>query len=222
MKKLLLATTAVLLAAPALAADLPRRSGAVAPAPMMVAMNWTGFYAGLNVGYASAEELGVAPGPTAELKGFTIGARLGYDWQIGPSFVVGALLDLDAGFIDDTIAPGIKAKSQFVGSLNLRAGFLMTPATLLYVTGGYTYADVKISGIAIPGLPDSASGFNVGAGIEHRFNRNWSVFAEYRYNALRLSDRIVPLANARDVDAHTFKLGVNYRFGSAGPVVARY
>ena len=225
MKKILLATTAVLLAAPALAADLPRRSAAVAPAPMMVAMNWTGFYVGLNVGYVSPEELGTAPA-AIQLDGFTIGARLGYDWQVGQNWVVGALVDLDAGFGKDTVF-GATVKTPFLASLNLRVGYLITPATLLYATGGYTYADIKISApFALPaGLPGSADGFNIGAGIEHRFNNNWSVFGEYRYNMLRMNNPLGVFAgpDIRDVDAHSFKLGVNYRFGSASrPVVARY
>lgn len=227
MKKILLATTAVLLAAPALAADLPRRSAAVAPAPMFVqSMNWTGFYVGLNVGYVSPEELGTAPN-TVQADGFTIGARLGYDWQVGQNWVIGALVDLDAGFGKDTVF-GATAKIPFLASLNLRVGYLITPATLLYATGGYTYADIKISApfpLAGLGLPGSADGFNIGAGIEHRFNSNWSVFGEYRYNSLRLDNSlgVFPGAPIRDIDAHSFKVGVNYRFGGASrPVVARY
>ncbi|MBX9760904.1 MAG: porin family protein [Beijerinckiaceae bacterium] len=226
MKKLLLATTAILLAAPAFAADLPRRSAAVAPAPMFVqSMNWTGFYVGLNVGYVAAEELGVAPA-TVQASGLTLGARVGYDWQVGQSWVIGAFVDLDAGFAKETVF-GVEVKTPLLASINLRAGYLIAPSTLLYVTGGYTYADIKLSApFALPvGLPGSADGYNIGAGIEHRFNNNWSVFGEYRYTALRLNNPlgVFPGPDVRDVDANVFKVGVNYRFGGASrPVVARY
>lgn len=229
MKKLLLATTAVLLAAPALAADLPRRSPAVAPAPVFAsAMNWTGFYVGLNAGYVSVKELGDNV-TNIQPEGFTVGARLGYDWQVGGSWVVGVMGDIDAGFVKDnlSIAAAVEAKLPLLASLNLRVGYLLTPATLLYATGGFTYADVKVSGAPIAGVvgvPSQATGWNVGLGVEHRFNQNWSVFGEYRYTQLRL-DAIPVAVNTlgRDADAHVFKIGVNYRFGGASrPVVARY
>jgi outer membrane immunogenic protein len=227
MKKLLLATTAILLAAPALAADLPRRSAAVAPAPMMVAMNWTGFYLGVNVGYVAAEEIGVAP-LSAELNGFTVGGRIGYDMQLSPNWVIGAFADVDAGFAKDTVAVGgarVTAKLPLMANLNLRVGYLISPATLLYVTGGYSYADVSLSAnFVLPaGLPGSADGWNIGAGLEHRFTQNWSAFIEARYLDMKY-DRIVFLAgNPSDANAWQVKVGVNYRFGgSAGPVVARY
>jgi outer membrane immunogenic protein len=223
MKKLLLATTAIVLAAPALAADLPRRSAAVAPAPVMVAMNWTGFYVGLNVGYVASEELGTAP-LSVELSGFTVGARLGYDWQVGSNFVIGAFADVDAAFADDRVF-GVRIKTPLIANINLRAGFLMTPATLIYLTGGYSYADVKITApFVLPaGLPGSADGWNIGLGIEHRFNQNWSAFVEARYLDMGFA-RIPFLAGApSDANAFQVKVGVNYRFGGAGrPVVARY
>lgn len=227
MKKLLLATTAVLLAAPAFAADLPRRSPAIAPAPVFVqAGDWTGFYVGLNVGYFAAKELGDA---TANIKpdGFTVGARVGYDWQVGGSWVVGILGDIDASFAKDDISTNnMELKIPLIASANLRVGYLITPATLLYATGGFTYADINttLSALVPAGTPDSAMGWNVGAGIEHRLTQNWSVFGEYRYTSLRLSDPVVAFPSiGRDADAHVFKLGVNYRFGgSSRPVVARY
>lgn len=223
MKKLLLATTAILLAAPALAADLPRRSAAVAPAPVMVAMNWTGFYLGVNVGYIAAEEIGTAP-LSFQNSAFTVGARLGYDFQVSPNWVIGAFADIDAGFGDDT-AFFVKLKTPFFANVNLRVGYLVSPATLLYVTGGYSYADVKLSApFVLPaGLPGSADGWNIGAGLEHRFNYNWSAFIEARYVDLSF-DRIPFLAGAPDnVNAFQVKVGVNYRFGGpSGPVVARY
>ncbi len=223
MKNLLLATTAILLAAPALAADLPLRSAAMAPAPMMVAMNWTGFYLGVNVGYVAAEELGVAPF-SVEVDGFTVGARIGYDMQLSPNWVIGAFADIDASFAKDTVF-GVRVKAPIMANINLRVGYLISPATLLYVTGGYSYADLSIKAPfpLPPGLPGSADGWNLGAGIEHRFTRNWSAFVEARHVEMNYN-RIVILPGAPD-HAHAWqvKVGVNYRFGgSAGPVVARY
>ena len=55
MKKLLLgvAASATLIAAPALAADMPLK----APAPAaVVAYNWTGLYIGANAGWVSENE----------------------------------------------------------------------------------------------------------------------------------------------------------------------
>jgi outer membrane immunogenic protein len=223
MKKLLLASTAVLLAAPALAADLPRRSAAVAPAPVMVVMNWTGFYLGANVGYIAGEEIGNGVN-TLQNSAFTIGARIGYDFQVSSNWVIGAFADLDAGFGDDTVF-GVKVETPFFANVNLRLGYLVGPATLLYVTGGYSYADIKLkAGFPLPaGLPGSADGWNVGAGIEHRFTYNWSAFIEARYVDLSF-DRIPFLAAAPDsANAFQVKVGVNYRFGGpSGPVVARY
>lgn len=51
MRKFLLASAAAItLSTGALAADLPIRGPALAPAPVFVAMNWTGFYVGAQVG----------------------------------------------------------------------------------------------------------------------------------------------------------------------------
>lgn len=223
MKKLLLATTAILLAAPALAADLPRRSAAVAPAPMMVAMNWTGFYLGVNVGYVGADAVRLGA-VGVDLDGFTVGGRVGYDMQLSSSWVIGAFVDVDASFAKDTVF-GVRVKTPLLANLNLRVGYLISPATLLYVTGGYSYADLSIKAPfpLPPGLPGSADGWNLGAGIEHRFTRNWSAFVEARHVEMNYN-RIVILPGAPD-HAHAWqvKVGVNYRFGgSAGPVVARY
>jgi outer membrane immunogenic protein len=55
MRKFVLsAFAASLMAGTALAADLPVRGPAPAPmpAPVFVAMNWSGFYVGVNAGYA--------------------------------------------------------------------------------------------------------------------------------------------------------------------------
>ena len=184
------------------AADLPRRSAAVAPAPVVAPVfTWTGFYAGLNAGFITAKDQGVND------SSFTVGARFGFDYQVG-SLVVGVLADADYSGLD---VNGLE--SRFVGQVNARVGFLAQPSLLLYATGGYSYVDINAAGVSY------ANGWNVGAGVEYRINANWSTFVEYRYHDLRTEGTLA----SRDVDAHTVKVGVNYRFGSAAaPVVARY
>jgi outer membrane immunogenic protein len=117
MKKLLAATAiAAFLPVGAMAADLPRRSAAVAPAPVFVAPPmWTGFYVGLNAGYAfdastSARTVGtpafltltpnLAPSSlSVGNDGFVGGAQIGYNWQAG-SIVFG--LETDIQYIDSS------------------------------------------------------------------------------------------------------------------------
>ncbi len=75
MKKFLIAAGVLgLMAAPAVAADMPRKA---APAPMyapLPVMTWAGFYAGVNAGYGWA---------SGGLDGFVGGGQLGYNWQSG-------------------------------------------------------------------------------------------------------------------------------------------
>jgi opacity protein-like surface antigen len=55
-KKILAASALSLLPTLALAADLPRRSMAMAPSPVAAPLfTWTGFYAGANAGYGWGE-----------------------------------------------------------------------------------------------------------------------------------------------------------------------
>jgi outer membrane immunogenic protein len=95
------------------AADLPRRSAPIAPAPYFApapVFNWTGFYAGVNagVGFRSAPATSVSyagftapapgtayPGSAGSSAGFTGGAQLGYNWQFQNNLVVGLEGDLE-------------------------------------------------------------------------------------------------------------------------------
>lgn len=118
MKKLFAATAlGAFLPVSAMAADLPRRSAAMAPAPVFVAPPmWTGFYVGLNAGYAfdastSANTIGtpafltLVPGALVPSSlsvggdGFIGGAQAGYNWQAG-SMVFG--LETDIQYIDSS------------------------------------------------------------------------------------------------------------------------
>jgi hypothetical protein len=82
-------------------------------------------------------------------------------------------------------------------------------------------------------FPDAQHGWMVGVGVEYAFTPNWSVKAEYNYLDLgtrRETLQPVP-ANCPGCGPFQYdirqrmdlvKIGVNYRFGWAGPVVAKY
>src|SRR3712207_6646850 len=149
MKNILLSSAAFLgLTVGAMAADLPSR---VAPAPVAAVpvFTWTGFYVGVQAGYAwssTSTAFTGAGGVTAgelEGEGFVGGAHVGYNYQIG-SFVVGLEADLegvgsDDDFVGVRFSDGstLRAESDvsLQGSLRTRLGVAFDRA-LIYATGG--------------------------------------------------------------------------------------
>ncbi|WP_018043462.1 outer membrane beta-barrel protein [Methylobacterium sp. 88A] len=118
MKRLLLATTVLAgLTAVASAADLPRRAAPPVFVPVPV-FTWTGFYAGINAGYAfDAGKEGpnafTVPGAFTESRvpqvatfrkdsqdGFTGGAQIGYNYQFTPGSGVVVGIEADAQYLD--------------------------------------------------------------------------------------------------------------------------
>jgi outer membrane immunogenic protein len=217
---------------PALAADmvLPVKAPVMAP----VVYNWTGFYAGVNVGYSwgrdpydiagattnrtrifrafglPAETLisdVTAAGPgflaagTANIDGFVGGGQIGYNWQTG-AWVWGLETDiqwtgqkgstqfcLTIGCPLGSFVADADYKLRWFGTLRARAGVLVDPRVLLYVTGGLAYGEVQAdyaSGIlGFPlGLVSTSTvkaGWTIGGGIEGALSNNWTVKAEYLY-----------------------------------------
>ncbi|MCB1476539.1 MAG: porin family protein [Rhodobiaceae bacterium] len=210
MKKLLLTTSAImLLAAPAIAADMPRP--APAPAPMESYSTpaptvWQGFYAGLNAGgvfvtdgYATDINGYNTAGETVALgdsNGFIGGAQIGYNWQGAGNLVWGIegdiqYLDYSAAGVSPTIGDTFyAADADMLATLRARLG-VATGFGLIYATGGLAYSDLEYSvtdtSTAAPGTGTiSASakpdwGWTVGGGAEFMLNNNWSVKAEYLY-----------------------------------------
>jgi outer membrane immunogenic protein len=118
-----------------------------------------------------------------------------------------------------------------------RIGYAFAPAWLVYVTGGgaatsakLTIADAAI-GVAPLSQSDTRWGWTVGAGVEWGFSGNWSLKLEYLHADFGNSNYFTPdintgvivvlSQNARLTD-DMVRVGVNYRFNWAGPVVARY
>jgi outer membrane immunogenic protein len=129
-----------------------------------------------------------------------------------------------------------------------RVGLLATPDLLLYGTGGLAVGEVKYStqtsttaqvfgpgsqgttpsgaAVTVAGTPLSESqtrvGWTLGAGLEKKFDRNWSAKLEYLYLDLGSKSYFAGTANQTDVSFHDhiFRAGINYAFNPA--VVAKY
>lgn len=69
-------------------------------------------------------------------------------------------------------------KMHWATAAMVRLGFLVTPSTLLYGTGGATYAGFG-DGFEVTSF--RAWGWSAGAGVEQKLGSNWSVRVEYRY-----------------------------------------
>jgi outer membrane immunogenic protein len=168
MNKLVLAIILSGIATGAVAADLPSRMPPPVYTAPVQAFSWTGFYAGVNAGYAfdgdqanslSANDfvsaLQSAPAYVRNQSyGFTGGGQIGYNYEIGrglplAGFVLG--LEADAVYTDlnttsDTITgsgedTNTHLRTDFVGTVRGRLGYAFD-RFLVYGTGGFAYGDV--------------------------------------------------------------------------------
>ena len=93
-KFLAIVVTAATAAGTAAAADLPRNPAPYYYPPPAI-YNWTGFYAGLNLGYQWGSVSNFSGNPS----GIAGGGQIGYNWQVG-QFVFGAETDIQASAAD--------------------------------------------------------------------------------------------------------------------------
>ena len=218
MKRLLIASTAlVAFSAAAVAADLPVRTEPAPFVPVPPAFTWTGFYAGVNAGYAWGDFTGTAGGDLFDdADGFVGGGTLGYNVQLG-TFVVGLETDLqwtglDAGPAGTGILAGSASEAEldYFGTLRGRAGVAFD-RTFAFATGGLAYGRAEVS---IPGFADEQThvGWTLGAGVEQAFGNNLTAKVEYLYTDL--DDETYNLDAQRPAGAEfsTLRAGVNYKF----------
>jgi outer membrane immunogenic protein len=205
MKKTMRAMTlAAMVAASgaAVAADLPRGpTPYYAPAPSYY--NWSGLYAGLNLGY----EWGHVSGTSVDPSGIAGGAQLGYNWQWN-QFVLGAETDIQASAADDTFAPW-KFSNPWFGTLRGRVGYALNNI-LFYGTAGLAYGE--LSG-ELNSLDENKTlaGWTVGAGMEVGFNPHWSAKVEYLY--MDLGDRTYTITGVENgLQSNLLRFGINYHF----------
>jgi outer membrane immunogenic protein len=182
------AAAAAALSGPALAADLPARTMAPAPAAVtyMPVFTWTGLYVGLNAGYGWRNSTTVTvTGPVSYFQsfsdsnngGFVGGGQIGYNWQTG-AIVFGAEADIQYADLGGkhSFAPFWNGGSNgnYFGTVRGRVGFAFDRA-LIYATGGLAYGDV---GQDWWGNNSTRAGWTLGAGVEYAFTNNWTARVE--------------------------------------------
>jgi len=238
---------------PVSAADMPVKARPLPPA----VWTWTGCYIGGNVGYARANfrssdafvNFPAGPGPRfADFKsdddGFIGGGQVGCNWQSG-QWVWGIEGDIQWAdikgrrFFQDTFfgivgagafSTEVRSQLDYLGTLRARAGFVVAPTTMLYLTGGLAYGRVKNElnfpppGAATggPGGTDSQThvGWAIGVGGETRLTGNLTGKLEYLYADLgreQYSFLNVAAPNfnyfwKQRVDIHIVRVGLNYQF----------
>lgn len=232
----------------AVAADLPVRGPAPAPAPVFAGpLNWQGFYIGANVGYGAVlgDQVGIRTFPlgifvppaqgNVDSSGFFGGIQLGYNAQFG-NVVAGVEIDAQlsgmransAGVVP--IFAQTSASINWFGTLRGRLGYLITPNLLVYGTAGGAMTEVGYKWAAPAPLLMNATnhrfGWTAGGGIEYAIDRNWSVKGEALYVSTGKNTVVNTFQTFSTIETQSFwaaRLGLNYRFGGpAGAVVARY
>jgi len=221
MKKILLAGVAaatMLAAGSAFAADLPsRKYEPVAPVVVVPVFTWTGFYVGVNAGYAwntnnnNNNYLYGAPvynayygwGDSGNDGGFTGGGQIGYNYQIG-QFVIGAEADIQYADLGGKNNYGYGNQGMdWFGTVRARAGFAIDRA-LIYVTGGFAYGGGGNNnrfygydyGYYAGNGDNTATGWTVGGGLEYAFTDNLTAKIEGLYVSLDRGNSDVYLPGA--------------------------
>lgn len=225
---------------PALGADLPVKALPV-KAPVAAPYSWTGWYLGVNAGYGLGQGQGTfASGPVLQTfnaipAGAFGGGQLGFNYQIGSSFVLGAETDIQGSGITDSrtcllgCGPAsfalIDQKLNWFGTTRARVG-LATGPVLTYVTGGAAYGEIETGVSTLSGgIPASVTtsttktGWTYGTGVEAALGGNWTAKAEYLY--LNFGSSTVAATGAGTLSVknqeQVFRGGLNYRFGPEQP-----
>jgi outer membrane immunogenic protein len=118
-----------------------------------------------------------------DTEGWAIGAKLGYDKQVG-NIVVGAITDAFYSFADGNgrgASAGLyKSELNYYGTVRGRLGYSFG-RLMAYGTAGYAYGELEVKNFT-NGTADSAtlSGWTYGGGLEYFWNRDLNLHAGYR------------------------------------------
>jgi len=204
---------------------------------------WSGAYAGFHVGGRWGDYRVAGNGEAFDLndreanKVFSLnpdnligGVQVGYGVQAG-RFVLGVEADVSFGnardeffgteFPDDQFA---RVRLGTQGALTARLG-LPFGQVMPYIKGGLALTRISVSAGDVDDnkpVPESSTtesktltGWTIGGGLEYAVHGNWTARAEYLftdYRSFTTTDARRGLYE-HDLDTHSVRLGLNYRFG---------
>ncbi|WP_225205967.1 outer membrane protein [Novosphingobium huizhouense] len=126
------------------------------------------------------------------IDGVVYGVGVGYDVAAGSNFTIGAeaeVTDSSAKWDNNNGVPNTFNLGRVEAGRDLyfgaRAGYAVSPSTLVYVKGGYTNARYNLEGSdGTTNLRQrlDTDGWRLGAGVEQKVGTNAYVKAEYRYS----------------------------------------
>ncbi|MEH2513786.1 outer membrane immunogenic protein [Nitrobacteraceae bacterium AZCC 1564] len=256
---------ALMASTPAFSADIAPLTKA---APMPV-QSWTGAYVGGIAGYGWGESAStISPIDTVlvpffqsqgaiptslhhRFKGFVGGGEVGTNWQFG-RWVTGLEADFSysglrgdvtnyapqVGAVPETLT-SLGTQLSWFGTARARMGYLATPETLFFATGGLAYGRVKVSTGLVPepifpcamnaicsigAASETLVGWTIGGGVETRIASGWTAKIEYLYFDLgKISDTAVNrfgapvwrglpiLGVSSDITGNIVRVGLNYQ-----------
>jgi outer membrane immunogenic protein len=205
---------------------------------------------------SSIPAIAAAGAQTISPNGFTGGGQIGYNWQASSAVVMGLEADFEYFGLKGSVTSGAvypccaptsftitqSVKTDWLATFRARLGYLVTPSTLLYITGGgavtnlqgaFAFTDTFAAATESAASNTTQWGWTVGGGVEWAMWSGWSAKAEYLFvsfpsvttTSTNLNTGFGPdptavFTHTADLDAHIVRFGLNYKFG--GPVVARY
>jgi len=168
----------------------------VAPAPVMMGNDWTGFYAGGQLGYGQLDSSSITD--SDDPSGAIYGVHAGYNYDFG-SIVLGGEVDFDLTNIEaDTPETDVDSVARLKAKLGYDAGQFMP-----YVTAGV--ARVETSGTPLDGSTD---GSFAGLGLSYMMSDTLIVGGE----VLQHQFEDVADVDGVDVDATTLSVRASFRF----------
>lgn len=250
-------------AVPATATLPPAEQQAYAMTTPVEARNWTGAYLGLSGGMRREDHTwttnsfggGFAAIPNGQDFNDTtarFGGFVGYNFQLTPRIVAGIEADFAWGKTKAGTSHGIPGTGGFPipfmvndtssfetnwdASLRARIGALVTPDTLVYLTGGAAWQRIKAQATCDAALSpvcsttslvdtksDTLTGWTLGAGVESALTGGWTGRIEYRYSQYGdFNHLFFPLPGCLcegnldttiSLATHTFIAGIAYKLG---------
>jgi len=163
-----------------------------------------------------------AEGCETEETALELSIRGGFDWQMD-TLVVGLVGEIGTtdytssatAFSTTPASYTFNREIEFLADLRGRIGFTATPTTLVYGTGGVSYAQLDTSfvttntanGVDRSGLDEDSFGYVLGLGVEQKLGRNFSIGVEYLYREFE-DESTVRLINSGTTPAtNPFLLG---------------